>query len=149
MSLFSDVDREDLAKAAVVANTPSSLSSWLQRHPAVRGIAATAMETDILAELAEQLQQQRHTEVSIAVSYALLVALGMQRRAGSGLLGEPPQGVERLTWGPSIWDAMRAAAVPTSTGVIKADVPRIASYSDFGAATPIFGPDGHPIVRRG
>jgi hypothetical protein len=142
-----DVDRKRWAEAVAVANTPASLAAWLERDPTVQRIAEVATEDDIIDAIYPLLRLEApRSAVTLAVAYALLVALGMKRRSSTGDLSTPFD-LSILPWASQLWERLAKSTV--TTGLIQ--VSQVAGQSirhteDAGSGTAIVGVDGLPLA---
>jgi hypothetical protein len=146
--VITEVEVDRWAQAVVVANTPSSLLEWLQRDVTVQRLAETASEDAMLDLLYPRLRQHPRTELATGVAYALLVAIGLRRRA-TGTLGDWPFAVNHLTWGPAMWDRLRRASTTNSAIMINATHPSVQAYGDRGAdPVRLLDQHGNPVVTQ-
>jgi hypothetical protein len=149
MTEISATDQHRLAQAFVAANTAGSLLSWLQDDPTVVRLAMSATETDLLDLLFPLLRTEKRTETDAAVSYALLVALGLQRRTKMGDFSTPFS-LATLAWGHEIWRRLSRSYVPTNRIELTiSQRPTLqATGSDGGGRTVLLDPNGSPFVRE-
>lgn len=152
MILSSD-EINDLKQGVVFANTPRSLLSWLERHPAVRRLSTTLSEDELLREMRKTLSRKRRSAHHTALAYALLVAIILRRRElGQG--GDLPVDCESLKWAALIWDRAGINRLATSTLTITASQfaqPALKVTTSSGPAEQVvlLNSRGNPIVRTG
>ena len=139
----------DLARGLVVANTPSSLLSWLCRHPAVQRIADQLTEDMLLDILSTQARVRPRTEISVAKAYAALVAIIIRRRRTMPL-GNPPVETTLLEWLGAMWNQARHSSPTTSTQIYEAPRPpvdvQVRAQSEPGR-TLLVDRSGNTIIR--
>ena len=147
MSLFLQSDCERFAEAFVVANTPSSFAAWLERDVTVVRLAECTTEDVLLDELHTSLRRAPKTDMVVAASYALLIAIGIQRRLRGTVSAIPPIDLAHLAWGRAIWERLARSPIGTTTFTISAGPDtRAATYGDLGGSQ-LFGADGRPLAR--
>lgn len=145
LEIISPSERSDLAYAAVVANTASSLFGWLQEQDVVRRLARQCEEDSLIDAFMSCVRVER-TEAAVGQAYAILVALIIKRR-GSGKIGEIPFAGGDLAWVERIWDLANARSAATSVESmdLTAD-PGVEHTSHGESGTLLYGPDDTPLV---
>ena len=150
MITASPAEQDALAEAVVVANTSASLLKWLQQNSTVKRLA-DAPEDDLLDDLHRVMRANRRTDVDLGWAYALLVAIGVQRRARSNALGSLPIDSALLQWAAAIWHKLGRSAIPTETMVLagKVDQPVTTIHHDSGASPIVLNQYGQPTRTNG
>ena len=145
MITASEPERDALAEAVVVANTPASLLNWLQQNSTVQRLANNP-EDDLLHELHRVIRANRRTDVDLGWAYALLVAIGVRRRADSDIFGSLPIDPALLRWASPIWDKLGKSFIPTRRLVLsgRVDEPVTTIHQDDGANPIILNQHGRP-----
>jgi hypothetical protein len=105
-------DLRELARIALLANTPYSLYHALAKSPPVRRMIDTCSERE-LREYYDMISARRgRSEVDVGLAYAVLVALlSLPSR-------RDPVDSSRLRWGGAIDDLITKSATPTQREVI-------------------------------
>jgi hypothetical protein len=149
MITSSEAERDALAEAVVVANTPASLLNWLQQNSTVQRLAEESQD-NLLDELHRIIRANRRTDVDLGWAYGLLVAIGVRRRTRSEVFGSLPIDGALLKWASTIWDKLRKSAIPTQkvTLVGKIDQPVMTIHHDGGAKPTVLDQHGRPAVMK-
>lgn len=147
MIVLTESETEEITEAFVVANTVPSFQRWLERNGAVRRIAETATQDELLDGLQAILRTEEPTETHYATAYAYLIALAM-RQARNGRIGALPV-ASGLEWAEKMWRYARRNPT-TSTIFVTGTIPEtqiIERYEDSGAGGQLVDAHGMPLVR--
>lgn len=152
MSTFSDDERRALGEAYLVANTPVSLCEWLERTAAVRRLSEFSDEDALLDGIHQSMRADVRSEETLGVAYALLVAIGLRRRARNSRVGTLPIESSLLTWGAVMWERLGRGTVSTTEKRIEVrEPPKVLIQTEQGAraaGTLLVNQYGRPIARQ-
>jgi hypothetical protein len=114
-----ELDSKALAAAYSVSNTPAYLFKRLRVEPVVERLAERYSALELVAMFNGIVERDERTFADVASAYGILVALG-RRPFDERERAEGDMALDRLEWGRTFSDIVRAAASPASILVLDA-----------------------------